>query len=282
VPASDAFDSAAAGSIRVLVVDDTPDVRAVVRLVLEDDVRFTVVGEAVDGVEGIDQAGALQPDVVLLDRSMPRLNGLEALPRIRQVAPFAEVILYTAEYDTAVHQAAIAAGAADVMPKSGSLLDLSGKLADALLRQWSNRDAGLTVRVGPVPSSAALDWIDNTGRIIDAVRRHPELTVEPVDPAVLRTFDDYLATWREVAAGDDTFSWVASASPEDVERLVGAWATIDAIPEERLVEVGCSFSSPTGRIFFSAVTTAIAEAVAHHEATSALAQRLRGQWLDGR
>src|SRR4051794_14081795 len=92
--------------VRVLVVDDLDDIRQVVRLTLELDGRYHVVGEATDGIEAIEQARKLQPDVVLLDRSMPRLGGLEALPEVRSAAPAAAVILYTAESDEQLRQAA--------------------------------------------------------------------------------------------------------------------------------------------------------------------------------
>src|SRR3954463_4025400 len=96
--------------IRVLVVDDTPDLRAVIKLLLDMDGRFEVVGEAGDGVEGGELAAELQPDGVLLARTMPRMSGLEALPEIRTVAPHTAVVLYTSEADDGVYQAALGSG----------------------------------------------------------------------------------------------------------------------------------------------------------------------------
>lgn len=77
----------------VLLVDDVPEARRLLRTILDDDARFRVVGEAVDGVEGVELAGRLEPDLILLDVVMPRLSGLEALPRIRQAAPRARVVV---------------------------------------------------------------------------------------------------------------------------------------------------------------------------------------------
>lgn len=83
--------------VRVLVVDDGPDVRLLVRRVLTRRPGFEIVGEAGDGLEAIAAAADLQPDIVLLDLAMPRLGGEEALPRIRAVAPRSMVAVFSAQ-----------------------------------------------------------------------------------------------------------------------------------------------------------------------------------------
>jgi len=78
----------------VLLVDDEPSVREVVRLYAEAN-GLTVVGEAVNGREGVDLTARLQPDVIVLDHEMPEMTGLDALPRIRRRAPNAVIVFYT-------------------------------------------------------------------------------------------------------------------------------------------------------------------------------------------
>jgi signal transduction histidine kinase len=72
---------------RVLLVDDVADLRFLLRVVLENDGAFHVVGEAGDGLTAVELAAQLEPDVILLDLSMPTMDGLEALPRLREAAP---------------------------------------------------------------------------------------------------------------------------------------------------------------------------------------------------
>ena len=79
---------------RVLVVDDTLSVRALLRLMLERG-GHVVVAEAEDGAEGVALAGETDPDAVVLDFEMPRMNGVEALPLIRQAAPRASVVMFS-------------------------------------------------------------------------------------------------------------------------------------------------------------------------------------------
>jgi DNA-binding NarL/FixJ family response regulator len=74
-------------------VDDTPDLRALVRMALERRGDFRVIAEAGDGREGVHSAQAHQPDVVLLDIAMPVMSGLEALPLIREASPGSAVIM---------------------------------------------------------------------------------------------------------------------------------------------------------------------------------------------
>lgn len=76
---------------RVLLVDDVADLRFLLRVVLENDGAFQVVGEAGDGLAAVDLASRLAPDVILLDLSMPTMDGLEALPKLREVAPMSAI-----------------------------------------------------------------------------------------------------------------------------------------------------------------------------------------------
>lgn len=80
---------------RVVLVDDEPDLRIILHKLLDHDGRFTVVGEAKDGYEALEVVAATQPDVVLLDLCMPVLDGRAALPRLREVAPSAVVIVFS-------------------------------------------------------------------------------------------------------------------------------------------------------------------------------------------
>ena len=82
-----------AAPIDVLVVDDVDEIRQLLRILLDGDPRFRVVGEARDGLEGVEMAAALRPDLIVLDLVMPRLDGLEALPRLHEVAPGARVVM---------------------------------------------------------------------------------------------------------------------------------------------------------------------------------------------
>jgi DNA-binding NarL/FixJ family response regulator len=79
--------------ITVLICDDAPAMRSLLGVVIALREGMSVVGEAADGNEAIAQAELLQPDVVLLDLSMPHKTGLEALPEINRVAPDAKVVI---------------------------------------------------------------------------------------------------------------------------------------------------------------------------------------------
>src|SRR4051812_41052702 len=96
---------------RILIVDDHPLTREALSSLLRAH-EFDVVGEASDGAEAIREAGKLQPDLVLLDLSMPGLDGLSALPRLREAAPECEVVVLTASGTEENLLHAIRAGAA--------------------------------------------------------------------------------------------------------------------------------------------------------------------------
>src|SRR3954470_187957 len=104
-------------STRILIADDHPLTRDALAGLLEQH-GFTVVGTADDGAEAIEEARRLQPDIVVLDLSMPGLDGLSALPRIRGAAPDCEVVVLTASGTEENLLAAIRAGAAGYLLKS--------------------------------------------------------------------------------------------------------------------------------------------------------------------
>jgi DNA-binding NarL/FixJ family response regulator len=103
---------------QVLLVDDNPVVRQIVREILEKESAIRICGEAEDGMEALDRAKSLQPDIVILDLSMPRMSGLEAAPRIRDVLPDACLILFTLYGNREIERAAKQAGIDAVISKA--------------------------------------------------------------------------------------------------------------------------------------------------------------------
>jgi DNA-binding NarL/FixJ family response regulator len=98
-------------SVRVLVVDDFEPWRYVVCSMLKGQTELQIVGEVADGLEAVQKAQELKPDLILLDIGLPNLNGIEAAIRIRQVAPGAKIIFLTQNSDKDIVQAALSTGA---------------------------------------------------------------------------------------------------------------------------------------------------------------------------
>ncbi|MBW3659328.1 MAG: hybrid sensor histidine kinase/response regulator [Actinobacteria bacterium] len=103
--------------VRTLLVDDAVDLRILIRRALEASGRYEVVGEAGDGVEAIAQAESLVPELVLLDLSMPRMDGLEALPRLHAVSPASTVVVLSGHTRELAEASALAAGAVAYLEK---------------------------------------------------------------------------------------------------------------------------------------------------------------------
>jgi len=108
---------ASASAIRILLADDHPVVRIGVRNMLQADEAFSVVGEAGDGDEAITQTLELLPDILLLDLSMPRLPGLEAMRAIMSGSPTVKIILLTSTITTQQIIEALQIGARGIVLK---------------------------------------------------------------------------------------------------------------------------------------------------------------------
>jgi DNA-binding NarL/FixJ family response regulator len=141
---------------RVLIADDQALVRGGFRLILETQDDIEVVGEAVDGVQAVELAGRLRPDVVLMDVRMPRLDGIQATRRLAGQAagtPIRVLILTTFDHDEYVYEA-MRAGA------SGFLLK-------------TVRPGQLTAAIRDIAAGDALLAPDITRRLIEQFVRRP-------------------------------------------------------------------------------------------------------------
>jgi DNA-binding NarL/FixJ family response regulator len=111
-------------TVRILVVDDHPVVRRGLRALLGDRSDWEIIDEAEDGIEAVEKATRLQPDIVVLDVGMPRMDGLEACRQIRKIVPGSEVLIVTQHDSAQMMREAVAAGARGYVVKSDAVRDL--------------------------------------------------------------------------------------------------------------------------------------------------------------
>ena len=119
---------------RILIVDDLEYVRKIVRDFLENESSFEVCGEAVDGVDAIQKAKDLNPDLIILDLSMPRMSGIEAAPTLKKILPQTPIVLFTSHHRALHGYDAHAAGIDAVVAKDGDMSLLMASL-EGLLRE---------------------------------------------------------------------------------------------------------------------------------------------------
>jgi len=107
-------------SIRVLVADDFERWRRQVRLLLRVSPELQVICEASDGSEAVQRADDLKPDLIVLDIGLPKLNGIEAARRIRQLSPDSKILFLSQNNDPDIVQAALDTGALGYVHKTNA------------------------------------------------------------------------------------------------------------------------------------------------------------------
>ncbi len=105
-------------SHKILLVDDSPIVRSVIRSAIEQNTQWHVCGEAENGKDAVDKVKGLSPDIVILDLQMPVMNGLEAARVIAQIGPNVGLLMFTMHNSGELLRLAQAAGITDVVSKA--------------------------------------------------------------------------------------------------------------------------------------------------------------------
>ncbi|HET7311486.1 MAG TPA: PAS domain S-box protein [Mycobacteriales bacterium] len=172
-------DGDAGARLSIVVVDDAADVRSLVRTRLRLSGHFDVVADGGTGLEAVALSAQHLPDVVLLDVSMPRMDGLEALPRIMTVSPGSRVVMYSGFDERGLATRALALGAVGFLEKSVPI----DELADRVRQLAADVDA-------PVPGGAAADARPGVGRAA--------VTVDDADERADSVLSQHLERFREV------------------------------------------------------------------------------------
>ena len=116
----------------ILLVEDFRPVRAIITSLLDGNPDLRVIGEASDGVEAVAKAQELRPDVVLMDIGLPKLNGLEAARRIRELVPSSKIVFLTQEASAEVLKEALSLGSWGYIVKLQTGIDLLNGLTSIL------------------------------------------------------------------------------------------------------------------------------------------------------
>jgi len=150
-------------TVRILIADDHEIVRRGLRALLESQPEWVVIDEAVHGREAVEKASKLHPDVVVLDISMPQLNGLEAARQILKEMPKTEVLILTVHESEQVVREILKTGARGYVLKSDAGRDLvsavralsehqvffTSKVAEMVLTGYLQRDASAPEEIEP-------------------------------------------------------------------------------------------------------------------------------------
>jgi DNA-binding NarL/FixJ family response regulator len=170
--------------MRILIADDHPITREALAALLEQH-GFSVAGQASDGEEAVELARNLRPELVLLDLSMPVVDGLTALPRIREASPDTEVVVLTASGTEENLLAAIRGGAAGYLLKSEP-----PERIVSFLRGVANGEAALSGEV----ARRLLDQLRSGGRLGGGVPHRISDALSAREVEVLLLLDEHLST----------------------------------------------------------------------------------------
>jgi len=122
---------------RILIVEDEIAVRRAIRVFLELH-HFEICGEAVNGAEALEKAAALRPDLIILDLSMPLMNGIEAASQLKNKVPNIPVVIYTMLEDVLGKSLASTLGVKGIVSKADGLTKLLANI-EAILEDTSTQ-----------------------------------------------------------------------------------------------------------------------------------------------
>lgn len=207
----------------IALVDDVPEVRMLVRTQLRLTGYFEIVGEGGTGVEAVALAAAHQPNLLLLDVSMPDMDGLTALPQILAASPGTRVVMLSGFEEQALVQHARELGAVEFLNKQLSVEDLAERLRELALRDGSSTEQA----AGP-PAAEPAHPADNHARVVLA--EHPEDFHEIFEQAAIGMATMTL-TARIVRANVAVAGLLGQQAADLVGRHYGQLIAPAAVPE---------------------------------------------------
>jgi DNA-binding NarL/FixJ family response regulator len=143
--------------IRIFLCDDVPELRALLRLAFADDADIEVVGEAGDAASGIERVAALRPDAILLDLSMPGMDGLEAIPRLAQVSPDTGIIVFSGFAAERMRRSVLNLGADRYLEKGEPLDTVRATVREVVAeRRGESSGGGRGLKLTPLQLTEAL------------------------------------------------------------------------------------------------------------------------------
>jgi PAS domain S-box-containing protein len=199
--------------VRILVADDHEVIRKGVRALLASGKDCEICGEAVDGQDAVEKARQLRPDLIIMDVSMPNLNGLEATRAIRRTLPSTQILILTQHDSQEMMRQALNAGARGFVVKSSVAHDLLNAV-EAAKRGESFFDSTVVPKV-PASSPADAKSILEREAALEQALRESEARYRALAMAT-----DQLV-WRADAAGNNV--WTS----ENAQRILG-WPTSEA------------------------------------------------------
>ena len=212
-------------SIRILIADDYKDWRRQVRLLFQARPEWQVIAEAADGPEAIQKAEELKPDLIVLDIGLPKLNGIEAARRIRQLSPSSKIVFLSQNNDLDVVRAALGTGAQGYVHKTDFQSDFLPAI-DAVLR-------------GKQFVSSSLKGYEFTDTPAEKAPHRHEVLFYSDDTVLLDRFSRFIAAALE--AGNAAIV-LATKSHRDslLQRLKAEGADIDGALRARYLHfIGC-------------------------------------------
>jgi DNA-binding NarL/FixJ family response regulator len=204
-------------SIRFLIADDYADWRRQVCLLFQARPEWQVIAEASDGPEAIQKAEELMPDLIVLDIGLPKLNGIEAARRIRQLSPSSKIVFLSQNNDFDVARAALSTGALGYVCKTDALNELLPAM-DAVLR-------------GKQFVSSSLKGYEFTDSSVEKAANRHEVVFYSDDAVLLDSFARFIAV--ALRSGDVAIV-VTTESHRDglVQRLKAQGLDVDAASQQ--------------------------------------------------
>ena len=204
-------------SIRILIADDHADWRRQVRLLLQARAEWQVIAEASDGSEAVQKAEEFKPDLILLDIALPKLNGIEAAGRMRQLSPSSKIVFLSQNNDRDFVRAALSSGALGYVCKA----DAEGELLPAV-------EAALR---GKQFVSGSLKGYEFASASVEKAARRHEVLFYSDDAVFLDSFARFIAV--ALRSGDAAIAVITESHRDGlVLRLKAQGLDVDAATQQ--------------------------------------------------